>query len=231
MTDENDGAGPGTLEPFVLFHLITDFDTPAGRELAQNAFETLVSNILPNGTPALTDFLLVNPQMTDPTLRLSFVHNPGTESQPSPFSLSSLLYYLMHTEPASLLEVLPVEFLHFLRASIEDLEAGVPLGMGEANPIIPFLAKGLSGEGELAKAQEFWADVRPLATKFGIHAGENAIVMNGRVRLIGQLVLLMSQSLIELLNRLSVLSKLESFPWSTSKLLLRTNLRSGCSLQ
>ncbi|GAA5982339.1 hypothetical protein JCM5350_006149 [Sporobolomyces pararoseus] len=159
QVSEEFGTAVETSAPVVTLTIVADLNEPSGLELVKSAMQLLE---------------------TDPSVRVSFLHNPIEHYEAHAWALSNVFYLLHHYE--SFEDLIPAELVAWIDLG---LTVGGPLPRhGQdwriGNPLRPMLKAGVEAEQSI-DAQFFWEELQWLVHKLGFSPGENGIVINGRV--------------------------------------------------
>ncbi|GAA6037240.1 hypothetical protein JCM8097_008638 [Rhodosporidiobolus ruineniae] len=156
-----DGSGEVDPPAIATFHLVTDLNSKTGLELVRNALKFLE---------------------TTNEVRLSFVHNPASDSPaPHRYAFSTLISKLVHG--SEIAEVYPDELLAFLdlNASPDSpLKRSLDDRWDSENPLTPFIENGATEEEEKA-AEAYWTGVAAFVERAGLKTGNSAVLLNGRL--------------------------------------------------
>ncbi|GAA6015304.1 hypothetical protein JCM10207_008942 [Rhodosporidiobolus poonsookiae] len=121
-------------------------------------------------------------QLADKTtqVRVSFVHNPLESDEAHPWALSNLLYLLHRNKLCD--DVLPIEIRGWIGLELGDKGPKQRDGRdwSDENPLKKLLPEG-AASNRAFEAQLFWDELQWFRHKLGFQAGENGLVINGRV--------------------------------------------------
>lgn len=117
-------------------------------------------------------------------VRISLVHNPGLQSEPSRYSLSTVAARLIRDQRYH--ELMPSELQDWLELDLTEQVLGQEqvAGWAAENPLRALIDQSLLSEDDVEQGKLFWYGAQAqLLEPFETLPGETALIVNGRVSL------------------------------------------------